>query len=216
MCYCTSTSTNIEHIVTIQDYPGATDDAQKVPSRIAYEMVDDGGVIDLEPEAMGFQITSDMHPIAALMKLHLDKEARLTEFDDMSLKSLGQDTGRLPDGKTAEEVIVDYLKALYQCLRDHMQHRGLLANFDTWPVDYYITHPASWTDAAKSATRDVAVQAGFGAQDGDTIRLISEPEAAAVTALTELHAKHSTIPIRVNDGCRYSLVLRLAYLTISL
>lgn len=193
-------------MVTIQNWPGGESANLEVPSRIAYNEVDEGGIIDHYPEAWGWQIPSDMHPIAALMKLHLDKGARLTTFDGQSLRSLGQDTAQLPDGKTAEEVIVDYLKALHQCLKDHFKQRGLLAQFESWPFDYCITHPASWTDAAKSATRDVAVRAGFGARLGDNLRLIGEPEAAAVTALSELNAKHSTIKVNVNDGSMWSIL----------
>jgi molecular chaperone DnaK (HSP70) len=40
-----------------------------------------------------------------------------------------------------------------------------------------------WSDAAKNATRKAAEGAGMGGEGGKGIRLISEPEAAAVYTL---------------------------------
>jgi hypothetical protein len=49
-------------------------------------------------------------------------------------------------------------------------------------VEYILTVPAVWSDKAKSDTLWCASEAGFGPMD--KIRLITEPEAAAVYTFT--------------------------------
>ena len=55
---------------------------------------------------------------------------------------------------------------------------------ETAKVEYILTVPAVWSDKAKSDTIWCASQAGFG--DMDKIRLITEPEAAAVYTFHQL------------------------------
>jgi molecular chaperone DnaK (HSP70) len=49
---------------------------------------------------------------------------------------------------------------------------------ESTPMETILTVPAVWSDKAKSDTLQCAHQAGFG--EMDKIRLITEPEAAAV------------------------------------
>jgi molecular chaperone DnaK (HSP70) len=53
---------------------------------------------------------------------------------------------------------------------------------ESTPIEYILTVPAIWSDKAKSDTLWCASKAGFGAMD--KIRLITEPEAAAVYTFT--------------------------------
>jgi len=53
---------------------------------------------------------------------------------------------------------------------------------DSTPIEYILTVPAVWSDKSKSDTLWCASQAGFGPMD--KIRLITEPEAAAVYTFT--------------------------------
>jgi molecular chaperone DnaK (HSP70) len=53
---------------------------------------------------------------------------------------------------------------------------------ESTPIEYILTVPAVWSDKAKSDTLWCASQAGFGPMD--KIRLITEPEAAAVYTFT--------------------------------
>jgi hypothetical protein len=49
------------------------------------------------------------------------------------------------------------------------------------PKEFILSVPAIWSDQAKDKTMDCALNAGFGGRNQETnIRLISEPEAAAV------------------------------------
>ncbi|PVH69876.1 actin-like ATPase domain-containing protein [Cadophora sp. DSE1049] len=72
---------------------------------------------------------------------------------------------------------------------------------DSTPIEYILTVPAVWSDKAKSDTLWCASQAGFGAMD--KIRLITEPEAAAVytfTTLPEYSVKKGEIFITCDAG----------------
>ncbi|KAL2673962.1 hypothetical protein Neosp_012408 [[Neocosmospora] mangrovei] len=55
--------------------------------------------------------------------------------------------------------------------------------FDNLPVDFWLTVPATWSDAAKRLTMEAARDAGFASRPNDRVRLITEPEAAAHLAL---------------------------------
>lgn len=50
-------------------------------------------------------------------------------------------------------------------------------------MQFWITVPAMWSDAAKTATIEAAQAAGFGSRVMDTIHIITEPEAAALSVL---------------------------------
>jgi hypothetical protein len=51
-------------------------------------------------------------------------------------------------------------------------------------IEYWLTVPAVWSDKAKFDTLSCASQAGFG--DVDKIRLVTEPEAAAVHTFAQV------------------------------
>lgn len=86
--------------------------------------------------------------------------------------------------QTPETLTRDYLTSL----RIHFEHMlskvlgaGSLA---TTPIEYVLTVPAIWTDLAKSRTKACAEEAGMG--PAAALKIISEPEAAAVWAFHEM------------------------------
>ncbi|THG99119.1 hypothetical protein EW026_g3173 [Hermanssonia centrifuga] len=101
----------------------------------------------------------------------------------------------LPHGKRAIDLIVDFLA----CLWDYAKHQitreiGAVADLDS--ADVWLTVPAAWDARGCQIMRDAAITAGLvrSAHAGDTswrdrLRIITEPEAAAVHCayLTELH-----------------------------
>ena len=62
-------------------------------------------------------------------------------------------------------------------------------------IDFVLTVPAIWSDAAKKKTEDAAIRAGMGNEH--SLELLSEPESAAVYTLKNLDNNHSQI--RVHD-----------------
>ena len=57
------------------------------------------------------------------------------------------------------------------------------------PIHFYFTFPAAYSDRAKAEYKNCVHMAGFGkrtrARPNDTISLIPEPEAAALSAIAE-------------------------------
>jgi molecular chaperone DnaK (HSP70) len=88
------------------------------------------------------------------------------------------------DAEECDRIVIQYLKAL----REHSQYileqqfpRLLKLLRKRVDREYIITIPAVWTDAAKDKTRSCAERAGLGA--GDSLHVITEPEAAALYQL---------------------------------
>ena len=61
-------------------------------------------------------------------------------------------------------------------------------------LEFVLTVPAVWSDAAKNATLQAAEQAGIGSRHN--LKLISEPEAAAVYTLQAMQPSH----LRIGDN----------------
>ena len=85
---------------------------------------------------------------------------------------------------SAEQLAIDYLT----CFRNHVEqvlrYNMPASTLGKCPIEYILTVPAFWSEAAQSKTRKCAEKAGMGV--GSALQLISEPEAAAVYALEEL------------------------------
>jgi hypothetical protein len=130
-------------------------------------------------------------------KLLLDSSAESTTHDDPALmeKLLGRGWMQLPPNKTAQDVCRDYLSQVYQYAIFKLEELNPGA-LDLTPMEFWITVPAIWSDTAKAATRNAALEAGFGSRPGDHLFMITEPEAAALASLVEEVDSHSK-PIQV-------------------
>jgi molecular chaperone DnaK (HSP70) len=82
-------------------------------------------------------------------------------------------------GKTPVQVSGDYLGNVVAHARDILTRRFGTA-LQTMDLRYILTVPAVWSDKAKDNTKQAALQAGIPASD---LRLLSEPEAAAVCTI---------------------------------
>ncbi|KAK9234506.1 hypothetical protein V1525DRAFT_383293 [Lipomyces kononenkoae] len=104
---------------------------------------------------------------------------------------------RLPPGKTAVDVAADYLSLIRMAMRMELQKAlGSIFIREEQNVKYFLTVPAIWDDAAKSATRQAAVQAGFIDSINDArLSLITEPEAAAIFC-----AKRGVLELKPNQS----------------
>lgn len=194
-----SSRSTTKDVHNIRTFPGPGRDADavwKTPSRIAYSNENK----DCTTNQFGFQVKPNMTSYS-WTKLLLDAGSRRTEFDDPSLKrSEGHGLMRLPSGKTAVEVVTDYLKELYQWIVSYLEKRISPEVLAVTPMEFWFSHPAIWSDRAKSDTRDAAMAAGFGSRPKDDIYLIPEPEAAGVATLKEYSAEGVTAGIFAGDG----------------
>lgn len=84
-------------------------------------------------------------------------------------------------GKSTERIVTDYLTALRKHAERVLRHSLLKDALLSTPIEFVITVPAVWSDAAQAKTRTCAQNAGMGL--GSALHIISEPEAAAMYAL---------------------------------
>ncbi|KAH8665032.1 hypothetical protein BGZ60DRAFT_432284 [Tricladium varicosporioides] len=178
--YVTSDQTSADKIEVIRQWPNGPGTIGKVPSVIAYqsENSDEG----LTEDQWGFSANGMKSYLWT--KLLLGKDSRSSNAtQDSKLKDLYRNGFcTLPPGKTAKDVVTDYLSGLYKYLIERLQRHDE-TTFRITPMEFWVTVPAMWTDAAKTATIEAAQAAGFGSRLMDSIHIITEPEAAALAVL---------------------------------
>ncbi|PYI16838.1 actin-like ATPase domain-containing protein [Aspergillus violaceofuscus CBS 115571] len=150
-----TTYTDIKHIC---NWPGPTKETEivfKAPSRIAYP---DGDLPPAVPK-WGYEVQPGMTAYS-WTKLLLDSDTLWTQYDDSTLEYASQ-TGilQLPPGRTAIDVVADYLTQVYQFTLKTLAKQITEQALRITPIEFCASRPE------------------------DRIFLISEPEAAAVTAL---------------------------------
>ncbi|KAM5350692.1 hypothetical protein ACJ41O_007197 [Fusarium nematophilum] len=177
-----SNRTRADQIEIINIWPDGPFQLPKAPSVIAYASENkDRRVKD---DRWGYSVAPGMTSYL-WTKLLLEGNDALGEFDDPALREyFGPGLLTLPAGKTAQTVCSDYMACLYKYFVNRFQS-GTTVNLGITPMEVWITVPAIWTDAAKKSTMEAAKTAGFGSRTwlGDTISVITEPEAAALTIL---------------------------------
>ena len=138
------------------------------------------------------------------MKLRLDEHTKITEYDDVSLSGLASSQGegllKLPPGKTAVDVCIDYLTGVYNYTISELNRTWGEHIVNATPIDFWVTFPATWSDRAKDLTKTAALTAGFGSRPSDRMSFITEPEAAAVATLTNLVGMGVEKQLNEGDG----------------
>ena len=135
----------------------------------------------------GFQLRPD-EPRLRCVKLFLDPRQELPAFVSKSeIKQL-----LAKSGKDAVSVVADYLAQIYKHTQSELTKRYGALFMQTTDVQWVLTVPAIWSDAAKDATLTAARKAGMGPE----LTLISEPEAAAVYTLQAIQPNH----LKVGDN----------------
>ncbi|KAJ3557489.1 hypothetical protein NM688_g1454 [Phlebia brevispora] len=170
----------------ILNWPGSFETFRKIPTCLLYDA--SGQIIAWGLEA------KNASPLPGAtkcewFKLFLEPSALRDENAvDPRLPSL-------PPGKNAIDVIVDFLACLWDYAQQQITREiGAVADLDT--ADVWLTVPAAWDARGCQIMRDAAIRAGLvrSAHAGDAtwrdrLRIITEPEAAAVHCayLTDLH-----------------------------
>lgn len=108
---------------------------------------------------------------------------------------VGSDVLKLPDGLTAADAVQDFLGEIYKHTMTTLYRRFDRTVMQNTIVDFVLTVPAIWSDAAKQITAEGAARAGIG--NGHSLQLLSEPESAAVYTLKNLDTTNSQI--RLHD-----------------
>ncbi|KAI8712540.1 hypothetical protein NCS52_01352400 [Fusarium sp. LHS14.1] len=184
LSFAMSTATDFRDIKAWTAYPGASSHrsghCEKAPSLVSFDD-ENGG--ESGRDLWGYQVEPDMKAYA-WTKLLLDGSARASEYDDPGLKkAIGSGMMKLPRGRTAKEIVTAYLRGMNTMYQGVVTEKFDHAYFDNLSVDFWLTVPATWSDAAKRLTMEAARDAGFASRPHDRVRLITEPEAAAHLAL---------------------------------
>lgn len=184
----------------VRSWPGK-DGEWKTPSRIAYAVENPKSVQG--DHVWGYQVKANVVS-CSWTKLLLDADTNEQEFDDpevfLSWLRSAIDDGylRLPPGFKAQRVVADYLSKVYKHVETKLAKELGQDVFDKTPMDCWLTVPAVWSDKAQALTKAAAQKAGFASRNGDTISVIPEPEAAAITVLRGMARSESVNSIEVS------------------
>ncbi|KAJ0418508.1 hypothetical protein BJY00DRAFT_177645 [Aspergillus carlsbadensis] len=156
-----------DHISVIESWPAHAGTHEgmssvKVPTELRYTT--SNGIESIE---WGFQVPALVDRYQ-WFKLGLDESNPL-----VANKSWGE--------KTPERLTQDYLTELYKHIMYTLEQKLGAALLRTIPLQFSLTVPAIWTEAAKDKTLKACQKAGF--KSDEPISLCSEPEAAAIYAL---------------------------------
>ncbi|KAL5045389.1 hypothetical protein BDW71DRAFT_215236 [Aspergillus fruticulosus] len=200
--YVSSKATDISEIVVITNWPGPSRDIDtvfKTPSRIAYAAENPR----LHKDRWGFQVEPGMVSYS-WTKLLLDRGTPLTKYDDSALEEASNiGIMRLPENKSPEVVVGDYLTEVYEHILKKIGKSITEETLRTTPIEFWFTVPAIWSDRAQGATRDAARRAGFAGtlhRPSDRLFLITEPEAAAIAVLSKYASSTLGGAVKAGDG----------------
>ncbi|KAL4789394.1 actin-like ATPase domain-containing protein [Aspergillus venezuelensis] len=201
--YVSSKGDDLSDVVLINTWPGPSRDSETVlksPSRIAYA-ADNPRVTK---NRWGYQVEPGMSA-CSWTKLLLDQNTPLTQYDDSSLETAAQ-SGilRVPEGKSAVDVAADYLSNVYDHIIKTLEKNITEEALQVTPLEFWFTVPAIWSDQAQNSTKAAAERAGFAGgklgRTNDKVFLVTEPEAAAITALKKYTSGKLGGSIKAGDG----------------
>lgn len=173
---------------------GQNDINAKCPSRIAF--AHENGISDNQ-WGFGIKIGS---VVRQWFKLCLDGATSHTEFDDELLqRCIGGALMSLPEDMTAMEVTAHFLRCIYAHIRDCLCRQIGKTAVEQTNFRYMVTLPATWSPAAREATRQAAQSAGFGSCTDDELILIDEPEAAAIAAIKSTIGSFESHTFKVSE-----------------
>ncbi|KAL1606690.1 hypothetical protein SLS60_004097 [Paraconiothyrium brasiliense] len=160
---------------------GITSD--KVPTEIAYVSPSDLSKPNIK---WGFQFKPEETRLRCI-KLFLDRSHKLPHF----VSPLETAAQLRKYEKTVAEAVSDYLAQIYKHTMETLTRRYGETFMSMTKVQFVLTVPAVWSDSAKDATLRAAEKAGLGS--GKDLKLISEPEAAAVYTLKAIQPNNLKI-----------------------
>lgn len=160
-----------------------------MPSRIAYP--EDNP--DIEKITFGYEVTTRMKSYT-WMKLLLTGNADKDTLTEPHIRhKAGHGMLELPAGKTAQNVVIDYMRCLYDHIIDHLAEVTPTPMLEERSIEFWLTTPACWDNEANDITRRCAKKAGFGSRAVDELYMMSEPEAALLANLSTSIDKHEGI-----------------------
>jgi hypothetical protein len=170
----------------ILNWPGSFETFRKIPTCLLYDEYGQVLAWGLEAKNAG---PIPGTTLCEWFKLFLEPQALRDE------SAIDPRLPTLPPGKRAVDLIIDFLSCLWEYAKDQIT-RDIGAVADLNSADVWLTVPAAWDAKGSDIMRDAAITAGLvqSSRAGDItwrdrLRIITEPEAAAVhcARLTDLH-----------------------------
>jgi len=96
-------------------------------------------------------------------------------------------------GKSRVELVADFLNKVKETTLVSIKRTYWMQSEVGAKVEWVLTVPAIWKDAAKNLMSQAAKEAGFG-QKGVDFKLISEPECGATWALHAIQPSQLSVP----------------------
>ncbi|KAI1766565.1 actin-like ATPase domain-containing protein [Hypoxylon sp. FL1150] len=180
----TSTPDDVEIIKTWPGGNGITSD--KVPTEITYDFPPNAGPGTDPNVKWGFQFKPEESRLRCI-KLFLDRSQKLPFY--VSPQETATQLKKY--NKTVVDAASDYLTEIYKHTMDQLTRRYGESFMASTNVDFVLTCPAVWSDAAKNTTLQAAERAGMGLKS--EIQMVSEPEAAAVYTLKAIQPNHLSV-----------------------
>ncbi|UPL01930.1 hypothetical protein LCI18_012864 [Fusarium solani-melongenae] len=170
-------------LITDWPNPAATiANADKVPTIISYQ---NGGVAN-----WGYEVGLKEDAFRWI-KILLEPKSKYAD-EELHVQGSSNLLGRV--NKTVEEVVSDYLRLIWTYTKENIRKRVGDNDWENnFTLQVVLTVPAMWSHAAKDKTLKAARRAGLP-QD---IRLVTEPEAAA---LATLHDKAEENSLKKGDA----------------
>ncbi|KAH6970619.1 hypothetical protein BKA56DRAFT_496642 [Ilyonectria sp. MPI-CAGE-AT-0026] len=177
VAFAWSNAESLDDIQVLCNFPGNDRQSfsKQVPSVVAYASEN----VELCQDVWGFLVPPGIKACRGT-KLLIDE--CFTDAGDVGI-DLGLDPLRIPVGKTAKDVVADYLGGLRRAIYDEMCIKMGEAMVSVTPISFWLTVPAIWSDRAKMLLKEAATEAGLISKPSDSILLLPEPEAAAHAAL---------------------------------
>ncbi|KAL9114873.1 MAG: hypothetical protein Q9227_001116 [Pyrenula ochraceoflavens] len=166
-------TTQPDKIFTINEWPGATGkNSPKCPTLIKY----DGS----NKFKWGFELDRTTKERIEGIKLLLDPD----QPKPLYVPALNTEAELKKLGKPAMAVASDFISAIFRHALDKISSKYPKTYLDMLDKEYVLSVPAVWSDKAKYATLRAARNAGI-----TPVKLIKEPEAAALFTLNEMKHK---------------------------
>ncbi|GAA5840524.1 hypothetical protein JCM11251_007608 [Rhodosporidiobolus azoricus] len=211
----------------ILNWPGSYETFRKVPTCIAYYQASpqtEAIIVAWGIEAKAMTLRAGFYKVE-FFKLYLDpavlRHGRLASWSPLP---------DLPYGKEPIDVVTDFLSCVWKYAKERITEEiGSVADLEA--ADVILTVPAAWDAQGCDVMRTAAINAGMvqAARGGDRnwrdrLRIITEPEAAAIHASTlstllNLRASQSFIICDAGGGtvdcAAYKLIGQLSQLEIA-
>lgn len=126
---------------------------------------------------------------------------------------LNQALPPLPPGKTAEDVIADFLRLMSKYAIDQIRKRAVVDQLQVKDVQWCITVPATYDQAARVTMEQIAMRAGLvldpaldNGASPHPIVIVLEPEAASVWCLRHFAQSGGDVSQSIESGLPYLVV----------